>query len=629
MQEQKKQTSQDNSSMKDLSKSFTKQLKITENTKDKTQSAVLEKTFEEKLKIQDNKYEMTRGDTDVEYNTTSKNKTKELRKKQAIAHIKFNSSQQNGYLTAPAMKYSPITATSIDGDALKEIYKNRVKATRVNIELKEIISCTNVEEMSFLEEKSSHKALTIPSVGCPMSLKEHIKNDSLFWTYEKSQDLKNRPRALVVHACEAEMYKKHFGDLLQGKNIRLYSWTAKNAKEQEAYGFGLSRLACQFVGQMISSAKKVIECDVNIINISKAPKTLRERKDLQSGYDTDNEQKYGFQNTNYYSIGSGGAGLTKRKILKGGKQKWGKVSSVEENNSRPAEQLVVVDSSKAQYNPAFICSKEDADMTMKYQGAKGNKTIIKGKIDIPNFQMTDDKNGYMAKRKEFLEQLYNEEKQYKVLYKPMYTTDGKKIVETNRKVECMTIEQVVQDIFTRAGGDAKTEKDKAGNTKEVISALIVETIISTWKQKGKEIKQPVKPQYLEESAVSTDSESHDVGNTNNIQSTPIKKEKNSTENIKTIHKMSKKIDNNIFTSSDFSSQQHMKASSSLGSVISIRSQSVDFEKQQQQNTKNIAHRILSNPNVHKHVIDIKHGRSNTWTESIGSTNERKSLELIL
>ena len=49
-------------------------------------------------------------------------------------------------------------------------------------------------------------------------------------------------------------------------------------------------------------------------------------------------------------------------------------------------------------------------MTMKYKGEKGDKTIIKGKLDIPAESEKDDQewikeNGYMAKRNEFLQKI--------------------------------------------------------------------------------------------------------------------------------------------------------------------------------------------------------------------------------
>ena len=202
-----------------------------------------------------------------------------------------------------------------------------------------------------------------------------------------------------------------------------------------------------------------------------------------------------------------------------------------------------------------------------------------------------------------------------------------------------TIEEVTKDILTRQS------KGVSKNNEKVISALIVETMISTWKQKGKEKHSEkhkvekstpmktthtsplVQQMYLEDN-VSTDSEetmnvNESTNNTSEIESSSIPR----SHYIKTIHKLSKQIDrNNALTSCDSSSQRHMKTSSSLEKVMPNKTTSQHENFKSETKMK----KILSNPDMCKYFTDIikKHRRSKNWAELMKCKNQETPLHSV-
>jgi hypothetical protein len=257
-----------------------------------------------------------------------------------------------------AMKYQPVSCSKILlPDHCDELRRRRGHgAIQFHFEMKLEPGCKNHER----------KVMTVPTIGCPGMLTQLDFCKSLLWAAHASE----RPTVLVVHADEADVYMQLVRDKMEACGVGIVAWRSTPA----VYGFGVSRLAAQQLGQYWGERSEVVMCDVNVANLNK----------LESGYESDREDKVrkAVRSTTLYMSAGQGAGTPSRAWEEGGLKK----RRAEGGKGRPLEQVVTV-GDELLYDPCFITSSEDGDMTAGFLDEE-NRMRQKGAVSSSSFRGT-------------------------------------------------------------------------------------------------------------------------------------------------------------------------------------------------------------------------------------------------
>lgn len=314
----------------------------------------------------------------------------------AIATCSFNFRYHANYGMG-ALKYDPVGCSAV----LDERACGRLRELRGWREVSLQYCLLSAPEcMDF-----SHKILAVPSVGCPKALALPSLLNRLLWV----KGAKKRPTVLVVHESEMTVYERSLGKQLAACGVGLVAWSC----QQPVVGFGVSRLAAQETVCLFPEARgNVVLCDVNVIDNPR----------VASGYETDEEGGEPFKKVNrstslYASAGMGTGIATK---------KWDAKKSVFEGTGassggrgRPIEQVVIV-GDEMLYDPCFITSSEDADLTASIVFEENavrarprlSSTTLKARAPIEKVDFNEfgyECNAYMELRAHYLRKLNHED----------------------------------------------------------------------------------------------------------------------------------------------------------------------------------------------------------------------------
>lgn len=240
---------------------------------------------------------------------------------------------------AGGLKYQPVKCSAIhQADRCQVLRQQRGGGGRLQLRFDLVLppGCRDFR----------HKVMVVPTIGCPERLAKVDFCRKLLWAARAA----GRPTFLSVHLSEAAHYLETVGDTMRALGVGIVAWEC----DQGVLGFGASRLAAQQFGRLCGGRRtEVVMCDVNVVEPN--------RRSTRSGYGTDDEDgTYQSKRTGvlFYASGSGtgvprygwnGTQLTEQPGEKGG-------------SGRPLEQLVVVDSGTC-YDPCFVMSSEDANLT--------------------------------------------------------------------------------------------------------------------------------------------------------------------------------------------------------------------------------------------------------------------------
>lgn len=279
--------------------------------------------------------------------------------------------------------------------------------------------------------KFERKIMVVPSIGCPKALGDESVAKLFLW----AKEAKKRPVVLLVHESEVEDYVNIVGKVLAELDVGIVAWRC----DSPVVGFGISRLAaqqcrCLFPG----SGFDVILCDVNVVASSEIPKPKRKPKEIslktvETGYASDDEDYVGWKRCTtlvYMSSGKGtGVPTLERDSETGTLQKNYKKGG----DGRPIEQVVVVGDDELLYDPCFITSSEDADMTagveyaLSFMPSKDSKNLTRksdariDKMDISKFG--NHSKAYIELRNIYLKSLRHEDAIVVEYYKDETTTN--------------------------------------------------------------------------------------------------------------------------------------------------------------------------------------------------------------
>jgi hypothetical protein len=159
-------------------------------------------------------------------------------------------------------------------------------------------------------------------------------------------------------------------DKMEACGVGIVAWRSTPA----VYGFGVSRLAAQQLGQDWGERSEVVMCDVNVANLNK----------VESGYESDREEKTrkAVRSTTLYMSAGQGAGTPRRTWDDGSLKK----RRAEGGKGRPLEQVVTV-GDELLYDPCFITSSEDGDMTAGFLDEE-NRMRQRGSVSSSSFRGT-------------------------------------------------------------------------------------------------------------------------------------------------------------------------------------------------------------------------------------------------
>ncbi|MBL6986355.1 MAG: hypothetical protein ISR72_04775 [Methylobacter sp.] len=233
-----------------------------------------------------------------------------------------------------ALKYDPVSCSVIhDVEACHTLRQLRGSET---------VSFTFFPMLLPLCTQFDRKILAVPSIGCPSFLQNTIVVNRLLWAVEA----RKRPTVLVVHSSEASAYLTMLGDVLERVGVGLVAWCCR----EPVLGFGVSRLAAQQYASTLGERGDIVLCDVNVVAHEK----------IASGYDTDNESSFTVKGTCLYTGAGSGSGIPMFKYVD--KQGLVPTKAAKGGPTRPIEQVVTV-GDEMLYDPCFITSSEDADLT--------------------------------------------------------------------------------------------------------------------------------------------------------------------------------------------------------------------------------------------------------------------------
>ncbi|MEL6538707.1 MAG: hypothetical protein AAFQ98_25030 [Bacteroidota bacterium] len=262
--------------------------------------------------------------------------------------------------------------------------------------------------------------MMVPSVGCPEFLTNRAAVGHLQWAVHAQE----RPTILLVPASELQTYIDQAGRVLQYYGVGLASWESNTG----LLGFGASRRAAQAYAESLNGKREeVVLCDVNAV----------ESQDVADGYDTGDEKDgdhslRAVRGPLKYSAAGMATGIPwydyeeeKDKLKSRGASKGGA--------TRPIEQVVIV-GFRMPYDPSFITSSEDADLTqtlLSQETALHQEAItaatFKHKARIRKVHLGSSYlagNRYMDQRAQLLQQLDYEDN-IQVIYRKKWGNDEK------------------------------------------------------------------------------------------------------------------------------------------------------------------------------------------------------------
>jgi hypothetical protein len=311
---------------------------------------------------------------------------------------------------------------------------------------------------------TGRKIMVVPSVGCPEFLTNIKAVRHLQWAAYAA----DRPTVLFVPLSELETYASKLGDILRAVGVGLVGWGSAAG----LLGFGASRLAAQQYAFTIGgSRKEAVMCDVN----------AAASQEVAEGYDTGDEDDgsdrslKAVKGRGKYSAAGFGTGIPwydydpeEDELAPTGASRGGA--------TRPIEQVVIV-GHELLYDPGFITSSEDADLSHALLTQEA--PLHEEAVDFSTFKhqayiekvAMDSKSltgsVYMRQRAELLKKLADED-HILVRYRKSEGPKGrKKMVE-----RVVPIGQLAQEIA-----------DEHGLDQGEIRSLIVEKIILEAKQR--------------------------------------------------------------------------------------------------------------------------------------------------
>jgi hypothetical protein len=259
-----------------------------------------------------------------------------------------------------ALKYQPVTCSKILLPAhCDELRRRRGHgAVKFHFDMRLAPGCTDFQR----------KVMTVPSIGCPKLLTDIKFCKKLLW----AAHAQGRPTLLVVHESEVDFYMTHVKETMGLCGVGIVAWRSNPG----VLGFGVSRLAAQQLGQCWGNRGEVVMSDVNVVDA----------RTLESGYDSDKEEKArkSVRSTTLYLAAGQGAG-TPRKTWDDGVMSSRKA---EGGAGRPLEQVVTV-GDELLYDPCFITSSEDADMTAAFLDEE-NRMRTRGSVSTKTFRGTPE-----------------------------------------------------------------------------------------------------------------------------------------------------------------------------------------------------------------------------------------------
>jgi hypothetical protein len=365
-----------------------------------------------------------------------------------------------------ALKYDPVDCSAtapMNHGVIDHLRQARGSYVKPEFAFKTALfcGCTNI----------GRKIMVVPSVGCP----EFLKNIKAVMHLQWAAYARQRPTFLLVPQSELETYYSQLGGILKEIGVGLVGWSSSAG----LLGFGASRLAAQqFAFSIDGSRREAVLCDVNAIA----------SKEVTDGYDTGDEKGTdrsikAVKGPGKYSAAGFGTGIPMHdydpetdKLLK-------KKNASHGGATRPIEQVVIV-GVKMPYDPGFITSSEDADLTnallaqenarsssvAKYKYFK-RKTVHIEKVAMESQSLSG--GAYMSQRTRLLGQLAHEDHILITYRKSEIQKDG----------ESMMVERVVT-----IGQLAKEIADQHGLNQSEIRSLIVEKIILEAKRRQRLIQ---------------------------------------------------------------------------------------------------------------------------------------------
>lgn len=264
----------------------------------------------------------------------------------------------------------------------------------------------------------NRKIMVVPSVGCPNVLSKNSFVKRFLWATEA----KTRPVVLLVHESEVGVYVKNVSGVLAEFGVGIVVWRCTSP----VLGFGISRLAAQQCRCLFSDSRfDVILCDVNVAASSEIPKpkkklSLIPSKTVDMGYTSDDEDFTGWKNSTTFVYMSSGFGTGIPTLeFEGETMPLKKTKAAKGGEGRPVEQVVVVGDDELLYDPCFITSSEDADMTA---GVEYELSFIPSKVSERLTLKSDSRidkvdiapygnytNAYMELRNLYLQSLRHED----------------------------------------------------------------------------------------------------------------------------------------------------------------------------------------------------------------------------
>lgn len=244
-----------------------------------------------------------------------------------------------------ALKYDPVNCSSSASMNIEAI--ERLRHARGGNADPRFIYETILEPRC---EDYSRKIMAVPSIGCP----EFLKNLNAVRHLQWATFAKDRPTVLFVPLSELGTYASEIGVILKIVGVGLVGWSS----EVGLVGFGASRLAAQQYALSGGGARReVVLCDVNTVASD----------DVAEGYDTGSEDNgedrsiKAVMGDGKYSAAGFGTGIP-RFDYDAEEDELSKTKAAQGGATRPIEQVVIVGELML-YDPSFITSSEDADLT--------------------------------------------------------------------------------------------------------------------------------------------------------------------------------------------------------------------------------------------------------------------------
>jgi hypothetical protein len=209
----------------------------------------------------------------------------------------------------------------------------------------------------------SHKLMVVPSIGCPGLLCSRDIVGRLLWASQAG----TRATVLFVHESEVDVYVGKVGDVLSDFGVGLVAWRSSIP----VLGFGISRLAAQQCRVLFpDSGFEVILCDVNVVASSSVPAPKRQRtlpkssSAIEQGYASDDDDMRRWKDKATFVYKGAGSGTGVPTVCWSEKTRTiEKTKAARGSQARPTEQVVVVADDELLYDPCFVTSSEDADLS--------------------------------------------------------------------------------------------------------------------------------------------------------------------------------------------------------------------------------------------------------------------------